>query len=349
MTAPNALPETIRNEEELEEILSRPSPALIAMMKRLDGDIIILGIAGKMGITLGMTVVRALKEAGIDKGVIGVSRFSNAAIRRYLEEHGIETVKCDLLDRKAVGALPKVENVIYMAGKKFGTQGDEAFTWATNVIAPHNVGYHFAESRIVVFSTGCIYPLVPVSTGGCTEEDPPGPVGEYAQSCLGRERVFDYWSKAFGTQVCLMRLNYAIDLRYGVLHDIGKKVFDSQPVGLTVSHFNAIWQGDANRQALLCLEHCGSPVNPINVTGTEIVSVRSTAKTFARIFGTKVQFTGTEEGSRMYLSNSAKATALFGCPSVSLPQMIEWQAGWIRAGRISLDKPTHFEATDGRF
>ncbi len=345
----NDLPETIGNEAELDELLSRPSPALIAMMKRLDGDIIILGIAGKMGVTLGLAAVRALKEAGVSKRVIGVSRFSNPTVRTVLEDHGIETLQCDLLEREAVGKLPQVKNVIYMAGRKFGTQGEEEFTWATNVIAPDNVGCQFQESRIVVFSTGCVYPLVPVSAGGCTEADPPDPIGEYAQSCLGRERVFGYWSRVFGTPVCLMRLNYAVDLRYGVLHDIGKKVFELHPVDLSVSHFNVIWQGDANRQALLCLEHCASPPNPINVTGTETVSVRYAAQEFARIFGTEARFTGSEEGSRMYLSNAARAASLFGCPSVSLLQMIKWQAAWIRSGGRSLDKPTHFEVTDGRF
>jgi nucleoside-diphosphate-sugar epimerase len=253
------------------------------------------------------------------------------------------------LDREAVAALPKAKNAIYMAGRKFGTKGREHITWATNVIAPDNVGRHFRESRIVVFSTGCVYPLVPVSTEGCTEADAPNPVGEYAQSCLGRERIFGYSSVEFGTPICLMRLNYAIDLRYGVLHDIGWKVFESQPVDTSVSHFNAIWQGDANRQALLCLEHCTSPPNPINITGPETVSVRFVANQFAQSFGKTALFKGSEEDSRMYLSNAAKAASLFGPPSVSLSRMIEWQAHWIRSGGVSLGKPTHFDVTDGRY
>jgi nucleoside-diphosphate-sugar epimerase len=349
MTGHQQLPDTIANEEALDELLSRPSPKLVAMMKQLNGDIIVLGIAGKMGVTLGMTALRAIKEAGAAKRVIGVSRFSSPGVSRHLEVQGIETIQCDLLDRESVASLPKVKNVVYMAGKKFGTQGEETVTWATNVIAPYNAAHHFRESRIVVFSTGCVYPLVPAATGGCTEEDPPFPVGEYAQSCLGRERVFDYGSRTSGTPVCLMRLNYAVDLRYGVLHDIGKQVYQSRPVDLTVSHFNVIWQGDANRQALLCLGLCSSPPTPINVTGPETISVRFVAQQFARIFGVEPLFTANKEDSRMYLSNAAKAVALFGHPTISLLQIIRWQAAWIQAGGRSLDKPTHFEVTDGRF
>ena len=236
-----------------------------------------------------------------------------------------------------------------MAGRKFGTQGEEDLTWAMNVIAPDNVATHFRDSRIVAFSTGCVYPLVSVASGGCTEDIPPDPVGEYAQSCLGRERVFSYHSRIHGTPVCLVRLNYAIDLRYGVLFDIGKRVYEGQPVDLTTSHANVIWQGDANNQALLCLEHATSPATALNVTGPETVSVRYVAETFAHLFERDVHFTGNDEDSRMYLNNAAKATALFGYPTVPLMQMIRWQADWIKAGGRSLDKPTHFEVTDGQY
>ena len=318
-------------------------------MQRLEGDLIILGIAGKMGVTLGMLAARAIAAAGAHKRVIGVARFTDETARATLEAHGVETLRCDLLDREAVAMLPRVPNVIYMAGRKFGTQEDADLTWALNVIAPENAAHHFRASRIVAFSTGCVYPLVTATSGGCTENEPPAPAGEYAQSCLGRERVFGYHSRVHGARVCLVRLNYAIDLRYGVLHDIGQQVYAGQPVDLSVSHFNAIWQGDANRQALLCLEHCAAPANILNITGPETISVRFVAETFGRFFGREARFTGSVEGSRMYLSNAAKATALFGYPTVPLAQMIHWQAAWIKAGGRTLGKPTHFEVTDGKF
>jgi nucleoside-diphosphate-sugar epimerase len=345
----SALPKTIPDETTLDELLSRPTPALTALMQRLEGDLIIPGIAGKMGVTLGMLAARTIAAAGVRKRVIGVARFTDKTARATLETYGVETLHCDLLDREAVAALPRVPNVIYMAGRKFGTQEDTDLTWALNVIAPENVAQHFRDSRIVAFSTGCVYPLVTAASGGCTEDEPPAPVGEYAQSCLGRERVFGYHSRIHGARVCLVRLNYAIDLRYGVLHDIGQRVYAGLPVDLSASHFNAIWQGDANRQALLCLEHCTVPAAILNVTGPETISVRFVAETFGRLFGREARFTGHDENARMYLSNAATATALFGYPSVTLMQMIRWQAEWIKAGGRTLDKPTHFEVTDGKF
>ncbi|MBN1249074.1 MAG: NAD(P)-dependent oxidoreductase [Anaerolineae bacterium] len=292
---------------------------------------------------------RAIDEAGVAKTIYGISRFSDPASQDALASAGVRTVSCDLLDREAVAQLPKVANVIYMVGRKFGTRGAQALTWATNVSVPDNVSHHYRESRIVVFSTGCVYPLVPVSSGGCTEGTPPDPVGEYAQSCLGRERVFSYWSETWGTPVCFMRLNYAIDLRYGVLYDIGFRVFSGKPVDLTVSHFNAIWQGDANDWALRCLEACASPPSILNVTGPETVSVRFVAEAFARLFGVQATFTGDGSGGRMYLSNAAAAVERFGYPSVPLMTMIRWQAAWIQGGGRSLHKPTHFGVVDGDF
>lgn len=345
----DTLPETITSETALDELLSRPTPALTALMQRIDGDLIILGIAGKMGVTLGMMAARAIQAAGIHKRVLGVARFTDDAVRTSLEAHGIETIRCDLLDREAVAALPQIANVIYMAGRKFGTQDDADLTWALNVIAPDNVAHHFHDSRIVAFSTGCVYPLVPATSGGCTEDEPPAPVGEYAQSCLGRERIFGYHSRVHGTPVCLVRLNYAVDLRYGVLYDIGRRIYEGRPVDLSASHFNVIWQGDANRQALLCLEHATAPATALNVTGPETVSVRYAAETFARLFECDVSFTGSDSEGRMYLSNAAKATALFGYPAVTLLHMLRWQVDWIKAGGRTLGKPTHFEVTDGKF
>ena len=343
------LPETLESEAELDELLTEPSQQLVDLMRRLDGDIMILGIGGKMGSTVGGVALRAIQEAGVGKRVYGVSRFSDGAIREGLEARGITTLACDLLDRDAVGRLPQVANIIYMVGRKFGTAGSEDMTWATNVLVPDHVGYHFRQSRVVAFSTGCVYPLVSADAPPCTEATPPDPVGEYAQSSLGRERVFEYWSRTTGMPVCFVRLNYAVDLQYGVLHDVASRVSRGDPVDLSVSHFNVIWQGDAACQALLCLEHCSSPPEILNVTGPETVSVRFVAETLARLLGTDERFVGEEAGARMYLSNAARAASWFGYPRVPLLSMIRWQAAWIKQGGRSLGKPTHYGVVDGKF
>jgi len=345
----NDLPEKIQSEVQLDELLSRPTAGLVRMMEHLDGDLMILGIGGKMGTTLGRMALRASQEAGKQRRIIGVSRFSDPAVRPALDALGIETIPCDLLDPENLRKLPQVQHVIFMAGKKFGTASDQPATWAENVVLPSQVGYHFRGSRIVVFSTGCVYPLVPVESSGSIESDPPEPVGEYAQSCLGRERIFQFWSRKFGTRICLFRLNYAVDLRYGVLLDIGRRVMEGLPVNLSASHFNIIWQGDACAQALSCLDHCEYPATILNVTGPEIISVRFTANEFGRYLGKEVRFEGEVESSRMYLSNASRAAALFGYPRVTALQMIRWQADWLLSGGRCLDKPTHFEVTDGKF
>jgi len=338
----------MENEEELDAFLSSPGEGLTEMMKRLDGDIMILGIGGKMGVTLGLQAVNAAREAGVCKKIIGVSRFSDPAGRRKLEENGIETVSCDLLDYSQVEKLPQVKNIIYMAGRKFGTGGSENVTWAMNTMIPAYVGTYFRESRIVVFSTGCVYPLVSVKNGGCTEDVKPEPVGEYAQSCLGRERVFEYCSNTFDTKVLLFRLNYAIDLRYGVLHDIGVQIWNNQPVCGTVGHFNIIWQGDANCYALRSLEHCASPAVPLNITGSETVSVKYIAEKFAHFMKKDISYSGVNH-DKCYLNNASKSFNLFGSPRIGLEHMVRWQAEWIMRGGSSLGKPTHFEVNDGKF
>lgn len=349
MSQTRARPKTIRDEATLDELLSRPTDALTAMMARLEGDVMVLGVAGKMGLTLSTMAARAIQATGGDQRVIGVARFSDPDSRAYLGARGVETIRCDLLDRAAVTALPQAKNVIYMVGRKFGTGGQEHLTWATNVVAPDHVGATFRESRIVVFSTGCVYPLVGAASGGCTEATPPDPVGEYAQSCLGRERVFEYWSRRHNIPICFVRLNYAIDLRYGVLYDIGQRVFAGEPVDLTASHVNVIWQGDANRFALHCLGLCTTPPTPLNITGPEKIPVRYIAETFAHHFGVEARFTGAEGSHQMYLSNAAAATARFGYPTVDLLTMIRWQAAWIQQDGRSLNKPTHFEVADGKY
>ncbi len=342
------LPEIIRSEIELDEVLSRPSSALIEMMDRLDGDIMILGIAGKMGVTLGQLAARASRLAGINRRIIGVSRFSDPTVITQLNSNGVETIPCDFLDFDAVAALPKVPNVIFMAGRKFGTQDDLPLTWASNTIVPVNIARHFAGSRVVVFSTGCVYPLVYTENGGCNESVLPSPVGEYAQSALGRERVFEYYCNANKMPVCIYRLNYAIDLRYGVLHDIASNIWWGKPVDITVGDFNMIWQGNANEIALRALDHCQVPAEIINVTGIDIVSVKHAAETMAILMNKSVSFCGTDSGAA-YLSNASKAAKIFGHQTVTVEQMMKWTAHWVMNGGKSLNKPTHFEVSDGVF
>lgn len=332
----------------LEEALALPPPELVEMMKRLDGDIMILGIAGKMGVSMGELAVRAIREAGVEKAVCGVSRFSRPETRTRLEERGVKTFVCDLLDPEQVKRLPQAKNIIFLAGRKFGTEGSEALTWAMNVLAPAYAAEHFPASRIVAFSTGCVYPLRSVKQGGCTEEDAPEPVGEYAQSCLGRERVFQYCTQKTGAQLLLFRLNYAVDLRYGVLHDIGRAVWEGREVDNAVGHFNVIWQGDANSNALRALELADNPCRILNVTGPETASVEQVALQMGRLMGREVRFR-TTPGGLNYLNNSGLMCRLFGCPRLTLDEMVRLQAEWIASGGASIGKPTHFEVSDGRF
>lgn len=343
------LPEAIATEEELDELLSRPSDKLVQMMKRLEGDIIILGAGGKIGTTLARTAVRAIDEAKVTKNVIGVDLFPDPSAKDLLEKYGAEAVTCNLLDRSAVSGLPQAENVIFMAGRKFGTQGAVEMTWAMNVMVPHNCAEHYQKSRIVAFSTGCVYPLVTAGSGGCTEEVNPAPVGEYAQSCLGRERVFGYYSQNNDTRVCLFRLNYAVEVRYGVFFDIGTKVLNGEPVDNNVGTLNGLWQGDVNNHALLSLELCAAPYAIINSTGPEILSTRFVAEEFGRHLDKEVTYQVEESGPVGYLNNAGRAMELFGYPEVSARTVIRWAAGWMKQGGRSLGKPTHFEVSDGKF
>lgn len=341
-------PEQISSVVELEDLLARPSAAGIEMMRALEGDLMILGIAGKMGLTLGRLAQQSAKLAGVNKRIIGVSRFSRPEERRKLESWGIECIACDLLDRAAVASLPQCRNIIYMAGRKFGTGGEEELTWAMNALAPAIVAEHFKQSRIVVFSTGCVYPLQKAHDCGSRETQAPAPVGEYAQSCLARERLFQYCSNKNDSSLLFFRLNYAVDLRYGVLHDIAQRIWQGQPVDNSVPHFNVIWQGDANDIALRALQITARPAEILNVTGPELVSVEQCAAFFAQRFGKAVSFCG-QPGQPGYLSNSAKMAKLFGYPRVSLQTLLEWQADWTAKSLPSLNKPTHFEVSDGKF
>ena len=338
----------MKSTAKLEQQLTQPSPRLIHDMSQLDGDLLILGAGGKMGPSLAVLAKRAIAAAGLGHRVVAVSRFSADKTRRSLEEQGVETIAADLLTPEAVSCLPEVPNVIYMAGQKFGTDGSEAITWAQNTWAPGLVAHRYRAARIVVFSTGNVYPLRPLGVGGADEDTAPAPIGEYAQSCLGRERIFEYGSRRYNTPVLQYRLNYAMDLRYGVLVDIARMVKENRPVDLAMGTINVIWQGDANEYALRCLQLCRTPPAILNVTGPELVSVRWLAKQFGQAFGTEPLFSGTE-GPDALISNASRCHGLLGYPHVSLRTMIDWTVQWIEARGETLDKPTHFQERKGRY
>jgi hypothetical protein len=330
------------------EALLQPSARLIEDFKQLDGDILFLGVAGKMGPSMAVLAAAAAKEAGITKKIYGVSRFSDPSIKAALSEKGITCITADLLNRDELFTLPDVKNVVFLAGTKFGTTGKEYFTWAMNSYLPGMVAEKFRSSRIIVFSTGNVYPLTPLSKGGATEMDHTGPVGEYAQSCLGRERIFQYGSATYGTEMLIYRLNYANDVSYGVLLEIGRSVLEGRPIDLSMGHVNVIWQQDANEIALRSLLHCANPPKILNVTGPETASVRWIAHEFGRLFGKQPQFTGEEQDTAL-LSNAAECFRLFGYPSFSLREMIELDAAWLQEGGKTLNKPTHFQERKGNF
>jgi len=340
----DSLPNTIADIAALDELLCRPSQALIDDLDTIDGDIMILGVAGKMGPTLAGLARAALP----DRRIIGVARFSDISVKAWLEARGIETINCDLLDAAALNALPKIANIVFMAGRKFGAEGDLSLTWAMNAHVPALVAQAFRNSRIVAFSTGCVYPFVPVDGKGSDETMPPNPPGEYAQSCVGRERMFEYFSRAYSTPGRLFRLNYAIDMRYGVLHDIATKVLKGQPIDVSLGHVNFIWQGDASAQALRCLAHCETPTTPINVSGHEILAVRDLARRFGALFGREPVIVGREEPTA-WLTDTSEAIRLFGLPIVDTTQLIAWTADWVARAMPSFGKPTKYEVRDGRY
>ena len=328
--------------------LLEPSEALIADVAKLDGDLIILGAGGKMGPDLARLAKRVIDIGGLKKEVIAVARFSEPELQKALDQQGIETITTDLLDDDELQKLPTVRNVLYLAGMKFGTTGKESLTWAMNSYLPGRVAEKFKNSRIVVFSTGNVYPLMPASSGGATEKEPPAPIGEYAQSCLGRERIFQYFSTKNNTPTLIYRLNYANDLSYGVLVDIAKAVKEQKAIDLRMGYVNVIWQGEANEFALRCLHHCSSPSSILNITGPETVSVRNVAESFGRMLNRKPQFIN-EEQSAALLSDASESYRLFGAPKVSLDQMLELIAAWIEVGGKTLNKPTHFQEREGKF
>jgi nucleoside-diphosphate-sugar epimerase len=328
--------------DELEHLLAAPSPQDEAAWRQMPGDLLMRRAGGKMGPSL----ARRARLAG--KRVIAVSRFSDAAAEQRLRTSGVETIRADLLDDRQLAALPDAGNVIFMAGRKFGSSGAEALTWALNAYLPARVAERYRHSQIAAFSSGNVYPFVPVTSGGATEDTRAQPIGEYAQSVLARERMFEYFSRRHGTRVCLLRLNYAVELRYGVLVDIARKVLAGRPVNVAASKVNVIWQGDVHSVCLRSFSLCQSPPAVLNVTGPEVLDVRQAAQRFGQLLGREPLFEG-QEADTALLSNAARCHRLLGCPSVSAATLMEWTADWLRAGGATGDKPTHFEIRDGRF
>lgn len=339
---------SLADEIVLDEALSAPSLVVLDALRSAPGDILILGAAGKMGPSLARMAKRAIHALGRTDSVSAVSRFTNPAAEDALQAHGIQTIRADLLDRRNFAALPDAPNVIFMAGQKFGTSAAPSATWAMNVLVPGYAAERYASSRIVAFSTGNIYPLSPVLAGGSREDDSPAPVGEYAMSCLGRERIFEDASARRRTRVSIVRLNYAVDLRYGVLVDIAARVLRGEPVDLRMGYVNVIWQGDANSWALASLAHASAPPFVVNVTGAETLAVRALAERVGEMLGRAPEFSGTESPDAL-LSNATRAHGLFGPPSVSTDTLVEWVAAWLLAGGPLLGKPTNFEERTGTF
>lgn len=334
--------------ELLEQELLSPSDALVSDIYDIEGDIILLGVGGKMGPSMAKLAKQAVDKAGVKKRIIGISRFSDPEARAALEADGIETISADLLNEQQLAALPDAPNILYLAGNKFGTTGKEAFTWAMNAYLPGRVAERYKNSRIVAFSTGNVYPFTPVVSGGLSEDITPEPVGEYGQSCLGRERVFQYFSEKYNIPTLIYRLNYAIDLRYGVLLEIAKSVLEGRPVDLTTGNVNVIWQGDANEIAIRALKHCSTPAKILNVTGPETLSVKWLAQQFGLLLDREPTFVN-ETQPMALLNNASEAHRLFGYPKVTIREMLELTASWLKEGGKTLNKPTHFQERKGKF
>lgn len=342
------LPEKISSVEQLEELISRPYDEVVNFFTELDGDILILGLNGKIGPSLAQMARRASDLAGTGKRITGVDRSFAPAQRSVFRNMNIDTIEGDLLDVSFVNSLPEAKNILFLAGMKFGSVDNLPVTWAINSYLPAIVAEKFKNSTIAAFSTGCVYPLVPVGSGGSSESDPPVATGEYAQSCLGRERMFEYGSLRHNTKIVLIRLNYSVEMRYGVLVDIGTKVHGQEEIDLSMGHFNVIWQGDVNNFVLHSLKTASSPARILNLTGPDILSVRNVATEFGNLMGIEPKFVNSESDTAL-LSNSTEAYKLLGSPKVEISRVIKWIAGWMEDGRPLLGKPTHFEVRDGKY
>jgi nucleoside-diphosphate-sugar epimerase len=342
------LPTRLPSPTALDDLLSTPTPGVVETLAKLDGDLVILGVGGKMGPTLAQMAVRAFELAGVKRKVIGVARFSNPELPAWLQTHGIEPLACDLLDPQQLARLPDAANIVAMAALKFGSSGRPGDTWAVNCWLPANICQRFAGSRIAAFSTGNVYPLTPITRGGSIESDPPAPVGEYAASCLGRERIYEYFSRTAGTPVSILRLNYACELRYGVLVDLARQILAGEPIDLSMGAVNVIWQGDANAMTLQSLTHATSPPFVVNIAGPETLSVRRLCEQLGDLLGQPPHFTGCE-GPDSLLSNGQLGHRLFGYPQVPLQQLLLWIADWLKSGGQLLGKPTKFQVRDGKF
>jgi len=336
------------DEAVLEEQLSRPTPAVVDAVGRLDGDLMLLGAGGKMGPSLARLARRALDQAGVRRRIIAVARFSDARLRTRLDAEGIDTVACDLLDQEQIARLPEAPNLIYLVGRKFGTTDEDGSTWALNAYLPGVIAERFPRAKIVAFSTGNVYPFATTASEGPDETAATGPVGEYAQSAVARERILGFFSRRNATPMAILRLNYAIEPRYGVLRDIADRVFERRPVNLVMGWVNVIWQRDANAIALRALSHCSVPPLVLNVAGRPAYAVRWLAEQFGRRWKLEPVFEGVEEPTAL-LSSAARMEALFGTPEVRIEEMVEQVAAWVEAGGRSLNKPTRFEARDGKF
>jgi len=338
------LPQRFDGVQALEDEMTRPCDALVRDLGSAPGDIMVLGVGGKMGPTL----ARMAKRAAPGRKVVGVARFSQPGLREELQGHGVECIEADLLSREALAALPEAPNIVFMAGRKFGSTGSEWLTWAMNAHVPALVAERFARSRIVAFSTACVYPFVRTDGNGAGEDVPPeAPSGEYANSCVARERMFQHFSHEHRTPGRLLRLSYAIDMRYGVLHDVARKVLKREPIDLAMGHANIIWQGEANDWALRSLAHCDTPTSPLNISGPRI-SIREVAAALGRRLGVQPVLAGTEAPTA-WLVDCQEAFRLFGPPRVGLDTMLDWTADWVGRGGDSLGKPTHYEARDGKY